>query len=301
MSTVSFIKVLADLTMATGMHMMPPDDNWQSPQEKDEDTKNNYINGVGQGNWGPGYMFADGIVTYFGTQDMHAYHFQTANVMTKAYREFIYTMIDATQYAFNLWKPTLFFKNLKINGPVCVGSKGCLTTTADFAKLFNSYPGHAAISGGKHFNKWRDAVGKGVAKCLKNYIDGVTVPGLPWYPAFAAFPGPVAPPMPNTPATLAMCPSTGTADITVGKKIQKAILDEFDGDLADDCQEKIHKTIFMAIGETLATGFSIWMPTQTINLVMGTGQIPTFAPPVVPAGPVVNGQNIPSGGGNLMP
>ena len=182
-----------------------------------------------------------------------------------------------------------------------MGSKGCLTTTADFAKLFNSYPGHVAISGGDHFDKWRDAVGKGVGKCLKNFIDGVTVPGLPWYPAFAAFPGPVAPPMPNIPAMLTMCPSTGMADITVSKKIQKAILDEFDSDLKDGCQEKIHETIFMAIAEVLSTGFSIWVSTQTISLVMGTGQIPTFAPPAVPAGPVVNGQNIPSGGGNLMP
>ena len=45
MSTVSFIKVLADLTMATGMHKMPPKDNWKAPQDKDEDTKNNYVNG----------------------------------------------------------------------------------------------------------------------------------------------------------------------------------------------------------------------------------------------------------------
>ena len=301
MSTVSFIKVLADLTMATGQHKMPPKDNWKSPQSGGPEAKQNYVNGVGQANWGVGYPVADGILTYFGTQDMHTYHFTTASAMTMAYRQFIYTMIDATQYAFNLWKPTLFFKDIKINGPVAVGSKGCLTTTADFAKLFNSYPGHAEISGGKNFDAWRDAVGKGVGKCLKNFIDGVTVPGLPWYPAFAAFPGPVAPPMPNIPVLLPMCPSTGLADITVPQKIQKAILNEFKSKLKQNCQEKIHETVFLAIATVLATGFTIWASTQTVNLVMGMGQIPTFAPPVVPAGPVVNGQNIPSGGGNLMP
>ena len=159
MSTVSFIKILADLTMATGHHMMPPKDNWKAPQDKGEDSKNNYTNGVGPNNWGPGYPFGDGLISYFGTQDMHMYHFTTASVMTLAYREFIYTMIDATQYAFNMWKPTLFFKDLKINGPVCVGKKGCLTTEADFVKMFNSYPYHAKLFEGKHYKKWRDAVG----------------------------------------------------------------------------------------------------------------------------------------------
>ena len=97
MSTVSFIKVLADLTMASGRHKMPPKDNWKAPQDKDEDTKNNYIKGVGEQNWGPGYPVADGLISYFATQDMQSYHFTAATVMTKAYRDFIYTMIDATQ------------------------------------------------------------------------------------------------------------------------------------------------------------------------------------------------------------
>ena len=138
MSTVSFIKVLADLTMASGLHKMPPKDNWKPPQSAGPEAKQNYINGVGQSNWGVGYPVADGILTYFATQDMHMYHFTTASAMTMAYRKFIYTMIDATQYAFNIWKATLFFKNIKINGPIAVGSKGCLTATADFVKIFNN-------------------------------------------------------------------------------------------------------------------------------------------------------------------
>ena len=195
----------------------------------------------------------------------------------------------------------VFFKDLKINGPCVIGKAGCLTSTGDFAKFFQTYPGHASISGGKHFNKWRDAVAKGVAACLKEYTDNVTVPGLPWYPAFAAFPGPMAPPMPNVPMPLITCPSKGMADITVPDKLKKAMLKEFDKKLGEKCNDKIHETIFEAIAMALAPGFLLWVSTQIVNLVMGTGNIPSFAPPFVPVGPVVNGQNIPSGGGNLMP
>jgi hypothetical protein len=36
----------------------------------------------------------------------------------------------------------------------------------------------------------------------------------------------------------------------------------------------------------------IWIASQMVMLVMGKGPIPTFAPPFVPVGPVVGGDNI---------
>ncbi len=300
MTTVNFIKVLADLSVASKQHMMPPKDSWKAPQTKSKDDRDNYAQGVGYANWGQGYPAADGVTTYFGTQDPHSYHFKAAQTMTQTYKQFIYTMIDATAYAFNMWRPTLYFKDIKINGPVAVGSKGCLTTTMKFEDLFKTFPGHASIAGGKHFNKWRDAVAKGVGKCLKSYIDSVMIPGAPFYPAFAAFPGPVAPPMPNVTWPLIACPATGLQDITVAQNIKKAIIDNFDNGLKDKSNDKLYDTVFEAIATALSTGFLIWVSTQMVNLVMGTGNIPTFAPPFVPVGPVVNGQNIPSGGGNLI-
>ena len=65
MSAVSFIKVLADLSVAAHQHKMPPADSWQAPQQKSEDDKNNYVKGVGQSNWGLGLPVADGIISYF--------------------------------------------------------------------------------------------------------------------------------------------------------------------------------------------------------------------------------------------
>ena len=302
MSTASFIPVLADLVMATGQHHMPPNDDWKSPMNAGSNEKQNYMDGIGKSKWGMAFPVADGIVSYFATQDPHFYHFTAASAMTLVYKQFIYAMISAAQYAFNIWKPTLFFKDLKVNGPVVVGAPGCLKSSGpDFGKLMTSYPGLADVRIGLYSEQWIKGVCDGVSSCVKNYIDNVTVPGLPWYPAFAVFPGPVAPPMPNIPSMLVMCPSVGLPKVTVPQQIQDAIVGKLSSKIKQNCPEEIHKTIALAIGTSLATGFGIWIATQTVNLVMGTGQIPTFAPPFVPAGPVVMGQNIPSGGGNLMP
>ena len=298
MSSVSFIKILADLTFASHQHKMPPADSWKSPQG--DEAQEHYQKGVVKDNWGQGFPAADGFVSYFATQDMHKYHFDAAKTNTSNYKKFIGTMLDGIQYAFNLWRPTLYFKDIKVNGPCAIGSKGCLTTTAKFEDIFKSFPGHLQLAQGSFFNDWRDAVGTGVGKCLKNYIDSVMITGFPWYPAFAAFPGPVAPPMPNIAWPLIACPAPKLTDITVPDNLKKAMNDAFSSSLKDKINDKIHETVFEAIATAAATGFLIWVSTQMINLVMSTGNIPTFAPPWVPVGPVVNGQNIPSGGGNLL-
>ena len=36
----------------------------------------------------------------------------------------------------------------------------------------------------------------------------------------------------------------------------------------------------------------MWLPQQQIMLVMGKGPVPTYAPPYVPVGPVIGGDNI---------
>jgi len=291
MPNVSFIKVLADMMVASKQHKMPPKDSWQAPSDKE--SKDNYKKGVGDSNWGMGYPAADGVMTYFATQDMNKIHKEIADKMTKNYKDLISTLIDAVQFGFNMYKMLLGFQNLKINGPVAVGSKGCLKANGQFKNFYDMAPMHAKFMSYKNYPKWKDAVGKGVDKCLKNYVDGVTVPGFPWYPAFAAFPGPVAPPMPNVTWPLIACPSTGLADITTPNKLKKAMLDEFDSGLADKINDKFHETVMEAIATALSTGFLIWVSSSMINLVMGTGQIPTFNPPWVPVGPVVNGQNLP--------
>jgi len=69
--------------------------------------------------------------------------------------------------------------------------------------------------------------------------------------------------------------------------------DALDGDLKKKDKTKQYEALHDAIATVLALAFLMWLPMQQVMLVMGKGQIPTFAPPFVPVGPVVMGDNLP--------
>src|SRR5205085_6467002 len=131
----------------------------------------------------------------------------------------------------------------------------------------------------------------GVSKAFKDWMGQVTVPGLPWYPAFAAFPSASAPPMPNIPVPLIICVSAKMTSIIMSNDMKSNMIDALDGGLKDKDKDKHHEGLFEAIATVLSLAFLIWMASQMVMLVMGKGPIPSFAPPFVPVGPVVGGDN----------
>ncbi len=137
----------------------------------------------------------------------------------------------------------------------------------------------------------RNAVASGLGRQWKRWADSVRIPGLPWYPSFAAFPGPVAPPTPNVPTPL-IATSSDTAALGP-QALEQAMGSGLRGASAQTT----------ALMKALATSFALvvqtWLPAQMIINVMGTGPIPSFAPPFSPVGPVVNGSVI-STPGHLM-
>jgi hypothetical protein len=206
------------------------------------------------------------------------------------------TMLDAVVFSHNLWKLQAKFQNLQVMAVSAIGTPGCLDGPALESNIKN-FPGCAGWSGNKA--KYRNAVAAGVSKCFKNWQDQVTVPGLPWYPAFAAFPSAMAPPMPNIPTPLITCVSAKMTDITLPASLKSAMADAHDGGLKDKDKDKHFDALFDAIATVLAMSFLMWLPMQQVMLVMGKGPIPTFAPPFVPVGPVMGGDNI-AAPGHLM-
>ena len=112
----------------------------------------------------------------------------------------------------------------------------------------------------------------------------IKVPGLPWYPLFAAFPGPIAPPMPNVPTPLFphwspwMRPShRGPQGVMMGTLGDPTALHAAD--------------LFDAVSQAFNTVFTLYNDHDAIvKNVLGTGPIPTFAPPFAcHLGPVVGG------------
>jgi hypothetical protein len=207
----------------------------------------------------------------------------------KAFKEMHDGMINAVKFAHDLWKLLAKFKDLQIMSLSAIGSPGCLDGP-ELESFIKIAPDCAAWSGNK--GKFRDAVAKGVSKCFKDWMGQVSVPGLPWYPAFVAYPLAMAPPMPNIPMPLITCISGKMTSIIMSNDMKSAMIDAFDGGLKDKDKDKHHEAAFESIATVLSLAFLMWLPMQMVMLVLGKGPVPTYAPPFVPVGPVVGGDNI---------
>ena len=207
----------------------------------------------------------------------------------KNFKDFHDAMIDAVGYSHQMWTMQAKLKDLKVMSVSAIGAPGCL----DGPELESNITNAPMVSGFKgNMAKHRDAVAKGVSKCFKAWQDKVMVPGLPWWPSHAAFPGPMAAPVPNIPTPLIACISAKMTDIALADAMKSAMGDALDGGIKDKDKDKQYEALHDAIATVLSLAFIIWLAKQQVMLCMGKGPIPTFAPPVVPVGPVVGGDNI---------
>ena len=268
-------KSLCDVTFVGQMQKLPID--WKQPQG---DAGGQYRDAFPMAE----HMHVPEPMAYFWAESTNKYHVDSGKDIGKDLKDFCHAVIDGFQKTIDMWKPMVMFQNVKIMGPVAVGAPGCLKgpDIEPFLKL-NILP---AASG--NMQKWRDAAAKGLASSWKEWADNVTIPGLPLWPPFAAFPGPMAPPMPNvTPLMLIMCPSPGMAKMAT-PMLKQAMKDNFS---LDDPKDHFGSAA-MSIATAVNAAFMMWLPMQTVML-MGMGPIPTFAPPYVPVGPVLNGMTLP--------
>ncbi len=228
--------------------------------------------------------------TYFWNASTLKDHGTAAKDISDKVKTFVDAAIDKTAQAIDMWRLQAKLKDLKVMAVCCIGTPGCL----DGPKLKDTVPYSTWIGKENNEKVYIKAVVEGVTDAWDQWASKVMVPGLPWYPAFAAYPGPMAPPMPSIPMPLIVCPSPMMVKLAVFMQLKSCILDKFkEGDLDGDDTDKQHDAIFESIAMGLSTNFLTWLPMQQIMLVMGKGPVPTFAPPYVPVGPVVMGGEIP--------
>lgn len=290
MPSLNLIKIIGHGVFASKMHRLPSQADHKPPQNPQQYAKSlldtNNIGGTAQV-----------APPFFTPQDpANKLHWDSCNEVGKIWRDFHDTMLDAVKYSHDMWRLQAKFKDLKINAVTALGAPGCLDGPTLESNIKN-FPGCVAWTG--NAQKLRDAVAKGVSDCFEKWQKAVTVPGLPWYPAFAAFPAPQAPPMPNVPTPLITCPSAQMAAITVPQQLKSAMVNALAQSIKDEDHDRQYDSCFEAIATVLSLGFLTWLPSQQVMLVMGKGPIPTFAPPYVPVGPVVMGDNI-AAPGHLM-
>ncbi len=189
-------------------------------------------------------------------------------------------VIDAVEFGFNLYRLTAGLADVMINGPTAIGGR---LQGQPLGQLIKCAPSVAAWSGLNA--QVRDAVAGGMEQQWSLLANCVKVPGLPWYPTFAAFPGPMAPPTPNVPCPFAMLQHDANAMSPANLK--NAMRFSLHGNV-DYCTE-----FFDSVATALEMPLTQWKTSQMVTMVMGMGQVPTFAPPYVPVGPVVAGKIIP--------
>jgi hypothetical protein len=217
-------------------------------------------------------------------------HQKSCDETGKNFKDFHDTMIDAVDYALTQWRLAAKLQNLKVNALTALGTPGCLNGDP----LESNIKGFPAVNSMTQNGKdHAAAVAKGISDCFKKWQDQVMVPGLPWYPAFVAFPGPQTPPMPNIPTPLIACVSPMMTQIILPTSMASAMDDALPQKLKDMDPEKHYEGLHLAIATVVSMGFIIWLAAQQVMCVLGSGPVPTFAPPFVPVGPVVMGQNNP--------
>ena len=224
-----------------------------------------------------------GVPPLFMPATPNKYHTGTQKKLSEQFGTYIDGICTAICSAWSTWQTAATMAGIIINGPTAAGGMvvGPPLTPLILAQGPVSTPAEM---------KYTQTIATVIGTAWLQYTATIMVPGLPWYPAFAAFPSPVAPPTPNIPAPLM---SLTQVAVSVGKDVLKAQMIGQHGD-----PDALHsKELFDSVADAFDKSFKIWQASTILNNVLGTGPIPTFAPPFVPAGPVLGGVGtMPPGG-----
>ena len=135
------------------------------------------------------------------------------------------------------------------------------------------------------------ALAKVLATAWKEWAAGFQIQLPQAYPSFAAFPGPVAPPTSAAqPASVSQGSSVGEASLKASNlayRLSAALrlhAMKADGGVPDQAMR--------SLANWVESSFTEWKNLAKLVGVMGKGSIPTFAPPYVPVGPVLAGENL---------
>jgi hypothetical protein len=202
---------------------------------------------------------------------------------SQEFGDFIDGMCRALCFAHDMWRKMAYFKDVMINSVTATG--GTLEGPGLKPLIFSVAPMTGALGWALQYSS---AIAAGIEERWNFFQRSFSIPGLPWYPSFAMIPSPIAPPMPNIPTPLAACTNNFFMIESVMLRDTIKLKLGTPGPFSDQ--------LFEAIAAGFSQSVRMWMPMQMITQVKGTGPVPTFAPPFVPAGPVINGRIIPEPG-----
>lgn len=190
---------------------------------------------------------------------------------------YIDDLSESFSKAWSLWSQTALIQGVTVNGPVAQFKPGNVQGLPFDALLMVSDP---PMNTPKQAGYTR-TFAEGFAENWKLWHEGITA-SLPLYPSFAAWPGPYAKPTPNVPMPIQALPSAGDKLMEQNQLMAEISKDGGKGD-------PVAAGVFNAMTHAAVDVFKLWKLTHKLQMLMGEGPVPTFAPPVVPVGPVVEG------------
>ena len=221
--------------------------------------------------------------TLFKEPNLNKYSVDTAKDIGKLFEKYIEGICGAVCDAIDKWLSLTSIASVIINGSVGILLPGGVIGPPLMPFILASAP----MSTPQEI-KYSKAIAATISNMWQLWQAGLT--GVLMYPPFAAFPGPMAPPTPNTPVPLITFASPGEAGLSPASL--KALMMV---NLADP--DALHAMdLFDSLSTAFNTIFQQFKATTLVQNVLGTGPIPTFAPPFVPVGPVLGGFVIPTPG-----
>jgi|JI10StandDraft_1071094.scaffolds.fasta_scaffold126524_2 hypothetical protein len=271
----SMMKQLCRLKFSQNGLKMP--DKWQAPSGDPgaEHYAKDYVQSTGSPDTTAPPLFMAASMT----KD----HTDTQKKINKVIGDYLDGIITAICSAWSTWQSAATLVGVTIAGPVA--SAGQVVGPPLTPLILAQGPVASPME-----LKYTTTIATVIGTSWLSYTAGIKVPGMPWYPAFAAFPGPVTPPTPNVPTPLI---AISTAAAAVGAAAMKGQMIGQHG----DPMAQWHKEIFDAVTDAFEKCHKIWEPSTQVMNVLGTGPVPSFAPPYVPVGPVVGGVGTMTPGG----
>ncbi|MDH5546858.1 MAG: hypothetical protein OEZ43_14795 [Gammaproteobacteria bacterium] len=212
----------------------------------------------------------------FAQATLNKYHVDAAADIGKKFETFIDASISAICSAIDQWMKMTTIAGAVINGPSGMLMPGNVLGPPLAPLILAKAPQATAFE-----LKYSVAIANAIGSAWQAWHAGLM--GNLMYPSFAAFPGPMAPPTPNVPVPLLMFSSAGDAGLSAST-LKSSML----ANLGDP--QALHaKELFDAICKAFELQLLTFKSTTMVQNVLGTGPIPTFAPPFVPVGPVLGG------------
>jgi hypothetical protein len=215
---------------------------------------------------------------------------KTTDEISKQLEEFVDEMCKGICTSWSNWQNAAMFTTGIINAVSCQITPGSLTSPPMMGTAMITANTNSA---GKpaNFVLFVKAIATAIDTAWNAWQLGYMIT-LTYPPTFSAFPGPMHPPTPNIPMPV-VAGSSPSGDAMMKKKALSGLMV---ANLSGVTPNKNTQMLFDKFAEGFCMIFDTWKATTMISNVMGTGPVPSFAPPFSPVGPVVGGFLVPKPG-----